>query len=351
MTNPFTLTFGIKPSQYIDRFEQSSLITDTFQDEEPSNHTYIITGVRGTGKTVLLSQATELFKNNKNWYVVEVNPSRDILHSVVAKLYDMKGLRSLFRMDGIDLSLFGFGISVANGNPISDIEIALERMVSVIKKQNKRVLITIDEVTNNEYMKVFAGTYQILLRNRLPVFLLMTGLFQNIAELQNEKSLTFLYRAPKIQLSPLDLSSIMRSYQTLFNLDKEESVKMAQLTRGYSFAYQVLGYLRWEHPDVPLDELLFQYDRYLADFVYEKMYSELSVKDKEVLNAMSSFGTNAMRNIEIRSALNMKPQLFSIYRDRLLKRGLIYSPQYGYLAFVLPRFAEFIQEKFIFDNL
>ena len=61
MTNPFTLTFGIKPSQYIDRFEQSSLITDTFQDEEPSNHTYIITSVRGTGKTVLLSQATELF--------------------------------------------------------------------------------------------------------------------------------------------------------------------------------------------------------------------------------------------------------------------------------------------------
>ena len=43
---------------------------------------------------------------------------------------------------------------------------------------------------------------------RSPVFLLITGLFENINLLQNEKSLTFLYRAPKVPMDPLDKMAV-----------------------------------------------------------------------------------------------------------------------------------------------
>ncbi|MFQ6824788.1 MAG: hypothetical protein ACLRTZ_15885 [Agathobacter sp.] len=102
-----------------------------------------------------------------------------------------------------------------------------------------------DEMTNSEYMKVFAGAFQIFVRQELPVFLLGTGLYENIEELQNEKSLTFLYRAPKIQLKPLNNVAIINKYKTIFNISAEQASQMTGLTKGYPFAFQVLGYLKW----------------------------------------------------------------------------------------------------------
>ena len=80
-----------------------------------------------------------------------------------------------------------------------DIETALARMLDSLRKHHKKVLVTIDEVTNNQNMRIFASSFQIFIRHDLPLFLLMTGLYENINKLQNEDSLTFLYRAPKIE--------------------------------------------------------------------------------------------------------------------------------------------------------
>lgn len=103
-------------------------------------------------------------------------------------------------------------------------------------------MITIDEVTNNDYMKVFAGSFQIFVRQDLPVFLLATGLYENIDELQNEKNLTFLFRAPKIQLKPLNQQAVMNKYKNIFQIDQDVAKQMAELTRGYHshFRYSVI---------------------------------------------------------------------------------------------------------------
>ncbi len=84
-------------------------------------------------------------------------------------------------------------------------------MLSHIKRLGKRLLITIDEVINSENIKIFASSFQIFLREEYPIYLLMTGLYENIYDLQNEKSLTFLYRAPKIILEPLNYTAIKKA--------------------------------------------------------------------------------------------------------------------------------------------
>ena len=86
----------------------------------------------------------------------------------------------------------------------------LELMLENIKKHNKRLLISVDEVTNCEFVKVFVSSFQIFLRQDYPIFLLMTGLFENIYDLQNDKALTFLYRAPKIMLEPLSFTAVRK---------------------------------------------------------------------------------------------------------------------------------------------
>ena len=147
-------------------------------------------------------------------------------------------------------------------------------------------MITIDEVTNNDYMKVFAGSFQIFVRQDLPVFLLATGLYENIDELQNEKNLTFLFRAPKIQLKPLNQQAVMNKYKNIFQIDQDVAKQMAELTRGYPFAFQVLGYLTWNHSG-HYEAVLEEYEQYLSEFVYDKIWSELSQKDRIVARGIA----------------------------------------------------------------
>lgn len=339
-TNPFTLSFGKKPLQYISRLTETNQILENFCAENPSNQIYMITGVRGSGKTVMMTGiASELRKRN-DWIVVELNPTRDLLQSLAAKIYSIPELHTLFINAKLDFSAFGLGVSVENAAPVTDIENALELMLKYIQKSNKRLLITVDEVTNSEYIRIFASSFQIFLRNDYPIHLLMTGLYENIYDLQNDKVLTFLYRAPKLNLEPLNYTAIRKQYMDIFSLDMDAAGELTSLTKGYPFAFQVLGYLYWENRDKKtLEQILPEYDQYLDEYVYSKIWSELSDLDKKIVTEMSLSGETQVK--ALRERLDMKSELFSVYRERLKRKGVIVSKEYGKVTLALPRFDEF----------
>lgn len=104
-------------------------------------------------------------------------------------------------------------------------------MIANLKKHNKKILIAIDEVTNNENIRVFASAFQIMVRKDLPVFLLMTGLYENINAIQDEKNLTFLYRAPKLEMKSLNIGAVAQKYADTFDIDSDGAVEMAKLTK------------------------------------------------------------------------------------------------------------------------
>ena len=217
-------------------------------------------------------------------------------------------------------------------------------MLDIIKKKNKKVLITIDEVDNSEQMKIFVQAYQSLIRAKYPVLLLMTGLYENISKLQEDKSLTFLYRAPKINLEALNLKAIEISYKNQLNISSDLAHEMAIITKGYAYAYQVLGYLFYNNNSKNITEMLInEFDQYLAEYVYDKIYFELTSKEKEILLAMDSNNEVAIKDICEKTNLNIK--YISVYRDRLIKRGLIISKTYGNVEFTLPRFNEYLKSQ------
>lgn len=346
MNNPFTLSFGKKPVQYISRITQTNEIIDTFNAELPSNQIYMITGVRGSGKTVMMTNISAELSQLSNWITVELNPTRDLLQSLAAKLYGIPDLHERFLKAKLDFSAFGLGVSIEHAPPITDIEDVLMHMLTHIRKMGKRLLITIDEVTNSENIKIFTSSFQIFLREDYPIFLLMTGLYENIYELQNDKALTFLYRAPKLILEPLNYTAVRKSYMDIFQIDLETAETMTALTKGYPFAYQVLGYLYWSHRDTQsLEEILPEYDQYLEEYVYSKIWSELSELDKKILAEVATSGEYRIKNI--REQLNMKSELFSVYRERLKRKGVIDTREYGKIYMALPRFAEFVKMQLL----
>ena len=77
---------------------------------------------------------------------------------------------------------------------------------------------------------------------------------------------------------------------------------------------------------------------YLSEFAYQKIWSELSKNDREVVQAVHKVPTGEIA--AIRSILGWTSNQFNPYRDRLLKAGVLTSPQSGYVALALPWFGK-----------
>ena len=164
-------------------------------------------------------------------------------------------------------------------------------------------------------------------------------MYENIEELQNEKSLTFLYRAPKIQLKPLNNVAIINKYKTIFNISAEQASQMAGLTKGYPFAFQVLGYLTWNN-NGDYNGVLGEYEQYLSEYVYDNIWSELSQKDRMVAKGIADIKSGKIK--EIREALGMETNEFNPYRKRLIRKGIVSGETRGYVYFTLPLFDEYV---------
>lgn len=341
--NPYTLMFGKEPGQLVSRAPVVADIVESFGAAQPTHQVFVITGVRGSGKTVLMTEACKKLRAEPDWVVVELNPERDMLESLAAKLCSEGTLARIFKSAKINLSFFGFGLSVGDVAPITDIEVALGKMLASLQRHGKKVLIAIDEAASTPTMRAFASAFQMLARGDYPIFLLMTGLYENIRKLQDERTLTFLYRAPKIKMSPLNIGAIADNYQRNFLLDDEQALRMAKLTRGYSFAFQVLGYFAWEHGKLN-DGALADYKQYLDDYAYEKIWSEMSQRDRMLAYGIARSGDG--RVADVRRIIGWETNQFNPYRDRLIKRGLVDGSARGYVRFMLPLFERYAIEHF-----
>lgn len=349
MSNPFVLIFGKEPYQYISRDDAFDKVVDAFEEEPISEPIFLIEGLRGTGKTVLLTSIYKHFDAMDSWCVVDLNIENDLLESSVAKLYAKANLKRLFLKGELGISFHGVSFTIGKEEPPADAETTLIKIVEALAKKGKRILFTIDEADNSRQMRVFAHTFQSLLRLDLPVFLAMTGLQENLSLLQNEKTNTFLLRAPKITLGPLSLFSIASRYQEVFSITNEEAAKLAKLTNGYAFAFQLLGHLLYDQGKTEItQEVLANYDRYLEEYVYDKVWEGLSPKDRLLTRAIAKSKNGAVAIALSLSGLSTNE--FPVYRARLIKKGLVDGSSRGKLKIVLPRFDVFMERNIVFED-
>lgn len=344
MNNPFTLNFGKVPAQYINRDILIDEIVDELQAEEIQTQCFMLSGTRGSGKTVTMTAIEKRMADDENWIIIRLNPTRDMIESLVAKLYDSRKYLTSFIDTTLNLSGFGIGMNVSSKPPIADIESALEIILKEILKRGKRLLVTIDEVSNTQYMREFASCLQIMIREDLPIFLIMAGLYENVRDLKDDKALTFLYRAPHYDMEPLNRTLIAERYMNTLNISQEKAYEMAVMTKGYPFAYQALGKYVWDEKNHEVTrEVLARFDEALSHYVYEKIWKELSPKDRWNLSFIVK--KDKMPVEELLKISGQKKNEFSQYRTRLRDKGLIDVSSRGIVSCTLPRFDVFVQEQ------
>lgn len=340
--NPFCLSFGKEPDRYVKREDAYSQIVDSFNSLSPSNNCYLIMGIRGSGKTVLLSTILNEYRDNDNWVAISLNPGRNLLEMLAAGLYEDAKLQKYFLDASLNLSKFGIGIDIKKNPPISDIQIAIEKMVRIVNEKGKRILITIDDVTKSNDVISFASAFQDLILKRLDVLLLMTGLYENVYNLQIDKRCSFLLRAEKIILKPLNLLGMKNQYKEAFQCEDEKALKMAAFTKGYSYAFQVLGYIMWNN-NCNFENAIPTFDERMAEYCYDKIWEDLSEKEKEIVISLAERGK--MNTKEIAEKIGVTAKTFSVQRDRLIKKGIIDGSEHGVVCLALPRFDEFVKIK------
>ncbi len=339
--NPYTISFGKVPNKYLSRASIIDSIIESLESEEPDEQAFKLTGIRGTGKTVTLTSIERHFADESDWVVVGIRSDSNIISELVARLYSAVPLLTKFVDANLNLSAFGIGLNLSKKSPVASIDYALEVLLEELDKHGKRLLVTIDEARNTKGIVDFIQEFQILIRKKLPIFIVLAGLYQDIESLENTEGLTFFLRATKYEMTPLNITYIRDDYKNTLQISYEEAEKMAYMTKGYAFAYQTLGKYMWDSKGKELTtDVLRQFDDVLAQKVYRKIWSELAPNDRWFLKFIVQ--KDSMTASELLEMTKKTHSEWSVPRKRLSEKGIIDADTRGVIAIKLPRFKEFI---------
>ncbi len=319
-TDPFTRTPGIVGKAYIDNGIADEII-ENFRSEESAKYVYKITGLRGSGKSVEYSKVIRTLKEDKKWLVYPLSASGEAVPTLISKLSMEKF---------IDYK-----------EQFYSSEATLTKMISIANEKDYRVLIGIDDISKTpEIVKLLSIIGSMLLEG-LSVYLLVTGLSENIENFSSESNLTFFMRADSREIKTLNRFDITYMYEKLLGLDSKEAKRMESISKGYAYAYQVLGTLYFNKKDgETIEDIMPEFERIMFKDTYDLIWKSLTKGEKEVVRCIFKSQDGRAEDIK---ALMKNPASYSVYRDRLMNKHLVNGDTRGYLSIGLPMFDKFVE--------
>jgi hypothetical protein len=121
-----------------------------------------------------------------------------------------------------------------------------------------------------------------------------------------------------------------------------------RLTQGYPYFLQEWGYQAWNR--AAASPITLEVVRQATQTVVQRLdanffrvrFDRLTPGEKRFLRAMAGLGPGPQRSSDIADALGVTVNGLGPVRSKLIKKGMIYSPAHGDLAFTVPLFNEFM---------
>ena len=347
MQNPFTTTFSKIPLlSYIDRDELLPIL-ENFSYDEPSESVYKITGARGSGKTILLAKIEEALEKDKNWCICRLSVNRDMLSQLLSNLKNKKIIKGKSKATGFNVSATilgnggGLGLNKEADDEL-DLGVELDNCFRKLMNSKTKILVGIDDVSRTTHMIEFASEFSKWLRAGYHVYLVCTGLYENIENLSNVSNLTFFRRATTVQSKSLNNVRMVEMYKKNLKVDNDKAKYLASLTKGYAYAFQKLGSLYFESETKNMEDIIAELKAALYSYSYEKIWEKLTADDRLLISLLKKDDAEYKRDYLIEEMGDKKAN-YNVYRERLLKRGLI-TNKYGTISLSLPFFAEYMLE-------
>ncbi|ERL10410.1 AAA ATPase domain protein [Olsenella profusa F0195] len=369
--NPFKPTAGKMPPILIGR---DNVIAD-FQDglrngAGAPERLMLITGQRGYGKTVLLTELGRVAQAN-GWLVVSETASRGMAERIVSALAD-DGLS----LTGVDLApeltvgqvsarLGGVRLSAAAA-PVT-LRRAIEQRLAGMPA-GKGIAFTVDETqaaSRNELIAI-ATAVQHVIRDEdmrdVPdtekhgIAFVFAGLPALVDDLTNDEVLTFLRRCVHYSLGDVLIADVRRAYlQTMAASGKRISgdlaLEAAEASGGYPYMVQLMGYYLWQsaerrHASIigELDLCNAREDASLAfqEAVCAPLVRGLTGAQRMFVEAMAQDYPASSRVTEVAERCGKSHSWGSKYRSSLIDGHVVRATRKGEVAYAVPWLGEYL---------
>lgn len=383
LKNPYSPGAGAPPPELVGRdliLRQAEILLGRIKNNKPEK-SLLMTGLRGVGKTVLLIEIQKKAETlgyktifieaheDKSLGALLAPYLRTLLYSFnrIAGMGD-KARRALSALRGFigslkvaygDISI-GLDIEPELGFADSgDIEIDLPQLLVAVGEaaldSDCAISILVDEIqylSKKELGALIMAMHK-LQQRQLPVLLIAAGLpvLPGLAG-ESKSYAERLFNFPNIgELSKEDTYKALRDPALVSGVDFEEKAleKIYEMTRGYPYFLQEWGYKTWNKAysnpityqtvNLATQEVIEQLDNNF----FRVRFDRLTPGERFFLRTMADLGEGPYKAGDISDKCRVKVSALSSTRANLMKKGMIYSPSYGYVAFTVPLFDQFMR--------
>ena len=391
--NPFAPGAGTQPPELAGRssiLEAADVALERLKNGRPSR-SFILVGLRGVGKTVLLNRIREMAQE-KSYYALLIEaheekslpallipPLRKILLQLdrQAQLSDKtkRGLRVLrsfmskfqAKLKIGELGEIELGVEPETGTADSgDLEIDLsDLLLAVAEAANERKTFTcllIDELqylTQPEMSALIMALHQVNQRE-LPLVLVGAGLPLILGQAGRSKSYAErLFEFPGVgPLREAEARTALQAPVQAQNVTFSEEALLSVIlkTQGYPYFIQQWGYEAWNIAlsspitEADIDAATSAAIKKLDESFFRVRFERLTKREKDYLFAMLRVGGDQQRSGDIAEELGVKVQSVAPLRSSLIRKGMIYSPSHGDNAFTVPLFDGFLKRQLSFRS-
>lgn len=380
--NPYSPGAGNPPPDLVGRDQEIESFDVAIQRLTigRSAKSLMLTGLRGVGKTVLLREFGSIARS-RGWVHSQIEATENLrfvegvsilVHKALLRLSARHRIRDRLRKVREALSNFevryevpglGDGVVVSPGaSRIAGLGVLDEDLADLFvevgdaaRKAEVGVLLTVDEMqhlSRPDMAALIVGLHRVS-QEQLPLMLAGAGLpslpgFAGEAKSYAERLFDF----PVIDSLEREDAELALSRPA----DKEgvawaeDALELAySRTEGYPYFLQEFGKQAWEiakGPDtitrddversspIAINELDINFFRTRLDRINDS--------GRNYLRSMASLGAGPYKSGDVADRLAKTTSLVGPVREALLKRGLIYSPRWGYLDFTVPMFDQYV---------
>lgn len=381
--NPFSPGAGSPPPELIGRSEvlEDARVLIGRLKAGRSVQSLLLNGLRGVGKTVVLNEIRDMARKQGILPIkIEINEDETLAEQLVPLLKDTffdldrlakakdkikKGIVALRNFMGtLKLRYGDFGIDIepipglADSGSLQHDLIALFRCVGeAAAEQSNAVLLLIDEIQclPGKDLRALIMMAHEMQQERLPVAIVGAGLPILPGLVGNVKTY-----AERLFLFPtvgaLSEDEAMRAIRVPLSeggvaIDGRALRLVAQESRGYPYFIQEWGYQLWNRAagkpiqSKDVSALAEKVEARLDANFFRVRIERLTPGERDFLKNMGKVGGPNVRMGELAKAMRVKVTALGPRRTSLIRKGMIYSPAYGEIAFTVPMFAEFLRRN------
>jgi hypothetical protein len=187
----------------------------------------------------------------------------------------------------------------------------------------------------------------------LPLVLFGAGLPQLFSQVGEAKSYAErLFRFSEIdRLSHPDSNEVIRSpvLQEGVSVTDDALEEFYKQTQGYPYFLQEWGYRAWNlAPKDGIDmkvarEATRQAVKELDQQFFRVRFDRVTPGEREYMRALAELGEGVHRSGEVAEVIGKTASQLGPVRDALIRKGMVYSPAHGDIAFSVPLFDQFMK--------